>query len=287
MKKTFCLAILSAFLCAHGYASGEKKKPVAAKKKEEPTYNTADVAPSAETARRHYEAGRVFYEKSLYEDALREFKVAQAQHPIPMLEYDIGRCLDRLERYPEALEHYKTYLLTDPPDAAQVYRDIVRIERTMDAMKRIQPPQAPSKSPAPVTPVAPKPVQPIVAAPPAPAKPPSGFQLVWQKYKLPIVIGAAGLAVAVMGAGLEGSAYGDYGDLKDRRLTCPSCDLSSEISTFEVKRDLGVACLAIGSAAALTAGTLALIKAYGKPATERPHVLLLPTVGGAVLNLTF
>jgi hypothetical protein len=86
------------------------------------------MGPDEEIALKHYQAGAKYYETGAYENALREFEIGQRRSPSPAFDFNIARCLDRLERVPEAIVAYEKYLANVPPpaDAAEVR---VRIDR--------------------------------------------------------------------------------------------------------------------------------------------------------------
>ena len=54
-------------------------------------------------ARAHFERGRALFEREDYAQALGEFRAALELVPAPALEYNVGRCLERLYRFTEAV----------------------------------------------------------------------------------------------------------------------------------------------------------------------------------------
>jgi hypothetical protein len=102
--------------------------------------------PDTEVARRHFNQGRVFYDAGDYTSALREFELARRARPAPAFDYDIGRCNDRLERYPEAIVAYERYVSAKPPppDADEVRARIVALKERVAAS-----PTVPEKAPTP------------------------------------------------------------------------------------------------------------------------------------------
>src|SRR4051794_15322425 len=80
----------------------------------------ANEDPDTEVARRHFNAGRAFYDQAQYDKALDEFQAARRVRPHPALDYNIARCLDRLERYEDAIFSYESYSATNPPDALEI-----------------------------------------------------------------------------------------------------------------------------------------------------------------------
>jgi tetratricopeptide (TPR) repeat protein len=66
--------------------------------------------PDLEIAQRHFASGTKFYQHKRYAPALREFQAARVAKPVPELDYNIARCLDRMERYADALTAYERYI---------------------------------------------------------------------------------------------------------------------------------------------------------------------------------
>src|SRR5690348_7876731 len=84
------------------------------------TVARANEDPDTEVARKHFNAGRSFYDKGEYERALDEFQAARRVRPHPALDYNIARCLDRLEQYEDAIAAYERYAATNPPDVVEI-----------------------------------------------------------------------------------------------------------------------------------------------------------------------
>ena len=61
------------------------------------------VGPDEEIARRHFDQGKSYYAIGRYDDALQEFEAARQVHPLSAFDFNIGRCLDRMERFAEAV----------------------------------------------------------------------------------------------------------------------------------------------------------------------------------------
>jgi tetratricopeptide (TPR) repeat protein len=111
--------------------------------------------PDTEVARRHFQAGRVFYDQAEYDRALDEFQAARRVRPHPALDFNIARCLDRLERWQEAIAAYRRYLASQPPDAEEMRTRIGQLE---ERLKNAPPPQPPKPKERPqVTLLAPPP----------------------------------------------------------------------------------------------------------------------------------
>ncbi len=96
---------------------------------------TPDVDIDTESAKRHFAKAVEFYDANDYEHALAEFEAARDARPLPALNYNIARCLDRLERFEEAIKNYRFYLQDEgaTADAQDARR---RIEVLQDRLAR-------------------------------------------------------------------------------------------------------------------------------------------------------
>jgi hypothetical protein len=112
----------------------------------------ANEDPDTEVARRHFNAGRTFYDSEQYEKALAEFEAARRVRPHPALDFNIARCLDRLERYQPAIEAYERYIASSPADLEEMKQRVVLLKQRLAA-------QPPPSTPPTSTPE--KPVKPV------------------------------------------------------------------------------------------------------------------------------
>jgi tetratricopeptide (TPR) repeat protein len=105
-------------------------------------------------ARRHYEEGLRFYQANDYAGALKEFLQARQVMQAPALDFNIGRCQDRLEQLSEAIVSYQRYVdsTPTPADATEVRERIRVLRERLDT----HPPAAVALT-APATPVKRKP----------------------------------------------------------------------------------------------------------------------------------
>ena len=71
--------------------------------------------PDVSAARGHFKKGATAYEKEDFAGAIAEFEAGRVIKPAPAFDWNIGRCLDRLGRYPEAVAAYRRYLSSGPP----------------------------------------------------------------------------------------------------------------------------------------------------------------------------
>jgi iron complex outermembrane receptor protein len=145
----------------------------------------ANEDPDTEVARKHFTAGHAFYAAADYEHALEEFQTARRARPHPALDYNIARCLDRLERYPEAIAAYKSYLASNPADAAEMR---ARVHELEERVKQTRPPPR-------VAPVAPEAPVMLALPPSLDAPPPTN-----KKHTVAIVLGVLGGAAIIGGA---------------------------------------------------------------------------------------
>src|SRR6185436_7425098 len=63
--------------------------------------------PDTEIAKRHFATGNAYYTAKRYDEALHEFIAAKKVKSAPALEYNIGRCYDRLEQPKDAISAYE------------------------------------------------------------------------------------------------------------------------------------------------------------------------------------
>jgi tetratricopeptide (TPR) repeat protein len=88
------------------------------------------VDPDTEVARKHFEKGSEHYRAGHYDLALEEFEASRRAKKLPAFDYNIGRCLDRLERYADAVAAYRRYVDAAPfdTDAPDVKARIAELE---------------------------------------------------------------------------------------------------------------------------------------------------------------
>ncbi len=151
---------------------------------------SANEDPDTEVARRHFNDGRTYYDASEYQKALDEFEAARRVRPHPALDYNIARCLDRLERYQPAIDAYQRYIASNPPDVAEM-RERVNVLKERLATAPPPPPIAPV---APVEPPRRELLPPAIVETPAP--PPRS-----NRRTVAIVLGVLGGAI-IIGAGV-------------------------------------------------------------------------------------
>jgi tetratricopeptide (TPR) repeat protein len=194
--------------------------------------------PDTEAARRHYLRGDEEYQAGHYETALREFEQGRAIKPLPAFDFDIARCLDRLERWREAADAYERYLAIAPDvqDAAEL-RERARALRA----------RAASMSPQPVGPglVPGRLVAKPVDRPPRTAYRPAA-----------IAMGAVTVTLGAIGGGLLGSVESGFRDLQAdcRQRACGPADWAS----LESRADAGYALLGLAGAAMIVDVALAV-----------------------------
>lgn len=94
--------------------------------------NAAAVKRAIEQLEVLIEAGRHFGAQ-LYERALERYRDAAKMEGLPTIQRDIGRTLERLGRYDEAVVSYQRYLEAQPgaEDTAAIEEDIARLDREM------------------------------------------------------------------------------------------------------------------------------------------------------------
>lgn len=109
--------------------------------------------PDTEIAKRHFATGNAYYTAKRYEEALHEFNAAKKVKPLPALEFNIGRCYDRMEMPKDAVEHYELYLAASPPpkDVEELRARIAVLKKRVDdqMLPVVLPPPPQPKAPAP------------------------------------------------------------------------------------------------------------------------------------------
>ena len=76
-----------------------------------------------ESARVHFHAGKDSYDRGDYESALREFQIAHEMSGRAALLYNLGACLERLDRFAEAADRLDAYVAATNPQGAAVIRE--------------------------------------------------------------------------------------------------------------------------------------------------------------------
>jgi tetratricopeptide (TPR) repeat protein len=91
--------------------------------------------PDTEIARRHSEAATHFYDAGRYSEAIAEFEAARRAKPMAALDFNIGRCHDRLEHVSEAMAAYERFIRAEPndPNAAEVRQRIETLRARVSA----------------------------------------------------------------------------------------------------------------------------------------------------------
>jgi tetratricopeptide (TPR) repeat protein len=236
--------------------------PAFAKRPRKSDMSDADT----EVARRHFRAGAQLYDQGEYAGALLEFEAARRAKPLPELDFNVARCYDRMERWREAIDSYEKFVATTPSaaDADEATRRIFQLRRRV-SQEAAKPPVAPAPVATPPPPV------------PENAPPPRRLSIVW-----PAVVGAVGLAGAAVGAGMIGWVAGDVARLQGS--CAPDC-ARGDVDPLRVRRDAGVALLAVGGG--ILAADVVLWVLWSRWRGEAPRAWLLPAAGGVVAGGVF
>jgi tetratricopeptide (TPR) repeat protein len=218
-----------------------------------------NIDPDEEAARRHFQRGLTHYDAGEYQEALTEFDAVKRFHDSPALDYNIARCYDRLERYPEAVAAYERYVTQKPDasDAAEIRERITTLRKRLPPPPQAHPQPAPAATPA-VVPAAPAPAAAASASPDEGARPRST-----RRYIAPIAVGAGAVVAAAIGAGLLGSVKSDY----DAALGPSGCRPCSDAQIAPLEHRALAGYVLLGAAGALAVIDLALIGvtvAHGK-----------------------
>src|SRR5262245_32969018 len=84
--------------------------PLEARRRHETPAPAAPTDPAQAAAKEHYDRARGLFDQEMFEDALSEFQAAYEARPHPIVLLSIAECLERLERFPEALQKLEQYL---------------------------------------------------------------------------------------------------------------------------------------------------------------------------------
>jgi tetratricopeptide (TPR) repeat protein len=171
--------------------------------------------PDEEIARRHFRMGLSNYAQNDYINALVEFEAARRVKAAPAFDFNIARCLDRLERFDQAIVEYESYLkkLPQADDAAEIRKRVEKLRARIAAL------QKPGANAAPLEP--PK-AEPLKSEPPKlePRSEPPKLELATEgppasrpSWTPSIAVGAVAIALGVSGAGLLGHGTALYNDL--------------------------------------------------------------------------
>jgi tetratricopeptide (TPR) repeat protein len=86
-------------------------------------------------AKMHFEAGKNAYNAGDYQNAIKEFKAAEALRPSPILDYNIALANEKLAKKRVAVKYYKRYLegMPNATNRAQVEATVAQLEREIAA----------------------------------------------------------------------------------------------------------------------------------------------------------
>ncbi|CAM3930012.1 TonB-dependent receptor [Corallococcus sp. ZKHCc1 1396] len=107
---------------------------------------TEALADARLEARRHFRNGMNLIEQKQFDEGIAELEEAYKIKPHPSVLYNIARAYQDAGRLGEALDAFKRYLASNPPDAASVQAQVTRLESTQKAAQAEAP--APGSAPA-------------------------------------------------------------------------------------------------------------------------------------------
>ncbi|TSC25079.1 TonB-dependent siderophore receptor [Corallococcus sp. Z5C101001] len=94
---------------------------------------TEALADARLEARRHFRNGMNLIDQKQFDEGIAELEEAYNIKPHPSVLYNIARAYQDAGRLDEALDAYKRYLASNPPDAANVQAQVTRLEATRQA----------------------------------------------------------------------------------------------------------------------------------------------------------
>ncbi len=168
------------------------------------------ITEEEERAKAHFLAGQSYYDQASYNDALREFNEAYRISKRPALLYNIARCHEALEQFPEAVQMLQRYLDEDPTTSDREAVE-TRIRNLKERQERAQkPPEPPKPTPQPPPPAVVTPP----TTPPAPAH---------RKRLATWIVGGIGVGALAAALGTGIASQLSYNDLKSK-CTGNVCD---------------------------------------------------------------
>jgi tetratricopeptide (TPR) repeat protein len=104
-----------------------------------------------ETAKRHYQSGRFYYERGDYEQALDEFTKSHKLAPRAGTLYNIGLCEERLGKLEAAIKSLERYLREQPraADASAVRAKVEKLKQRLASSARATREPEPAPPPPP------------------------------------------------------------------------------------------------------------------------------------------
>jgi len=219
-----------------------------------------------ENARRHFESGAAYLQRSDYENALREFQAAYSLSKRPPLLLNIANVYERMGKLQEAVDALTKYLEEDPKSPERTTHE-TRIGNLKKRIEAMPPPAPPAAFPAASSAPAPAPV--VTTAPTTPPAPPPAPASGPNRAPAFIAFGVGG--AATIGAIVTGFvAKGRYDDAdKQCKPTCPDDTVSSIKSMAlisDVLSGVAVAGVGVGAILLLTSGSSQETASGSKPA---------------------
>src|SRR5919204_3382343 len=104
------------------------------------------LADARSDAKRHFREGMSLIAVGHVERGIAELKQAYALKPHPDVLYDIAKAYVDQGKIAEALDYFRQYVATDPPDKEQVLGVIQRLQAAIGSAPPAQPPPPPPQN---------------------------------------------------------------------------------------------------------------------------------------------
>ena len=216
--------------------------------------------PKAE-ARKHMQAAAAAYKEGRYEDTLAELEKAYAVDPMPELHYSIGQVYVKLERCPDAIRSYESFLATQP---SQERADLAN--QAIATCKAQLAAQAPP----------PEPVPPAPEPTPATTETQTDTPPPWWKDPLGLGLTGGGAVVTVVGLVMLSDARGKISDAENAGSYGKSQELYDDAKS---KRTTATVITVVG----LAATGVGVWRLMQKRRQER-DITIVPTADGGVVS---
>ena len=232
-----------------------------------------DVDPDTAAARRHFKSGLELYNNGRYIDAIHEFAQANLIKAAPAFDYNIARCLERLEKWEDAAVAYEKYIQGSPgaKDLEDTRQRVAVLRSRVPAKStQVEPPHNDVNKTA--TPESPS------TDPQEGDKGPGRLRLgAW-------AVGGLALVSLVVGTALVASVSSPYDTLSTTTCVQRQCS-SADWSDLQTRANIGYALWGVG-VVALAADVVLWVMAT-RSARAATHAWLVPAQGGLFAGGTF
>ena len=243
-----------------------------------------------EMAKVHYQAGSSFYDKGMYEAALKQFKSAYTAAPTPALLYNMAMCQEKLGKLAQAVKLLKQFEISLPfnkqrEEVTAKIKDLegkVKPAPAPEPEPEPEPEPAPEPAPAPAPAPAPEPA-PAPALDPEPKPEPEPEPTKKGRLWTWVAAGAAGaLGATALGLGISTSLR--HSDLEETCGQTPSGCAEDDIDAVGTRALVTDVFIGLTAGAAVAAVVLFFMEGSGEQ-TPATSAWVTPLDGGAAVGV--